>query len=370
MHIEHKNITIGELTQGYADNNEQGVVAYGGLLNVRPPFQREFVYNQKQRNEVIYTVLKGFPLNVMYWATTDDGQFELMDGQQRTISICQFVAGDFSIKIDGNALYFHNLNANDQKQILDYKLHIYICTGKPSDKLAWFEIINIAGEKLTDQELKNAMYTGKWLTDAKRHFSKTGCVAYQIGSDYLTGMPIRQDYLEKTLKWISQTDPKYNKDITQYMAQHQHDSDALQLWQYFQNVISWTKAKFPHYRKMMKGLEWGEFYNAHKDDILDAELLERRICELINDDEVENNKGIYAYLLKNDPKYLNLRTFSDKDRQKAYQAQKGICKICNEYFTIDDMEADHIIPWAKGGKTTFDNCQMLCQKCNRTKSGK
>lgn len=370
MQITHKNITIGELTAGYQDSGDNGVVAYDGLLNVRPPFQREFVYNKDQREAVIHTVLKGFPLNIMYWATCDDGKFELMDGQQRTVSICQFVAGDFSIKLDKNTVYFHTLDEHTQEQILNYPLHIYICTGTAKDKLDWFEIINIAGEKLTSQELKNAMYTGKWLTDAKRHFSKTGCVAYQIGGDYLTGTPIRQDYLEKTLKWISQTDPKYNKDITQYMAQHQHDSDALQLWQYFQNVISWTKAKFPNYRKMMKGLEWGEFYNAHKDDRLDADELEKHICELIDDDEVQSNKGIYAYLLKNDPKYLNLRAFSDKDRQKAYQAQKGICKICNNYFALTEMEADHIIPWIKGGKTILDNCQMLCQKCNRTKSDK
>ena len=183
MLIELKEILIREVANGYSNDNEEGVVGYGGLLNIRPKYQREFVYKDKQRNSVIETVQKNFPLNVMYWVKNDDGSFEVLDGQQRTISICEFVEGSFSIE----NFYFHNLQNVEKEQILDYKLMIYFCEGNDKEKLDWFKTINIAGEKLTDQELRNAIYTGTWLTDAKRYFSKTGCPAYSIGSDYMTG---------------------------------------------------------------------------------------------------------------------------------------------------------------------------------------
>ncbi|MBL7650113.1 MAG: DUF262 domain-containing protein, partial [Candidatus Hydrogenedentes bacterium] len=181
MKIELRNIKIADLVADYIDNNEEGVRGYGAKLNIRPAYQREFIYKDKQRAAVIETVRKNFPLNTMYWAVSDDGNFELMDGQQRTVSICQFVAGDFAIEIDKTTKFFHNLPADQKQQILDYELSVYVCDGTPSEKLDWFKIINIAGENLTDQELRNAMFTGPWLADAKRWFSKTGCPAYQIG---------------------------------------------------------------------------------------------------------------------------------------------------------------------------------------------
>ena len=178
MKIEMNEIPIREIFKGYIDSEENGIVAYSGLLNIRPAFQREFVYDDKKRNEVINTVRKGFPLNVMYWVKTNNGGYELMDGQQRTLSICQYINGDFSI----NYQYFHNLTEEEKEQILDYPLMIYICEGNDKEKLDWFKIINIAGEKLTNQELRNAIYTGTWLSDAKKYFSKSGCPAYQIGN--------------------------------------------------------------------------------------------------------------------------------------------------------------------------------------------
>ncbi len=184
----------------------------------------------------------------MYWAVRDDGDFEVIDGQQRTISFCQYVEGDFAFE----GRYFHNLQSDEQEQILDYKLMVYLCSGTDSEKLDWFRTINIAGEKLTDQELRNAVYAGSWVTDAKRYFSKTGCPAYAIGSDYMTGTPIRQDYLETVIKWIN------DGDIEGYMAKHQHKPNANELWLYFQKVIDWVKATFPTYRKEMKGVEWGD----------------------------------------------------------------------------------------------------------------
>lgn len=187
MQIQLKEITVRDVAEGYQDSAEKGVTGYGGKLNIRPAFQREFVYGQKERDAVLNTVMKGFPLNVMYWCATDDGTFELLDGQQRTISLCQYVSGDFSI---GNR-YFHSLTATEQKQILDYKLMIYICTGNDKEKLDWFRTINIAGVQLSNQELRNAVYSGSWVSDAKRYFSKNGCAAVKIGDKLLSGKMIR-----------------------------------------------------------------------------------------------------------------------------------------------------------------------------------
>ena len=363
MKIELKEIPIRELTDGYKDSADAGVVGYSGLLNIRPAFQREFIYKEKQRNEVINTVRKDFPLNTMYWAVAGDG-FELMDGQQRTVSICQYVQGDFAVEIDGSPRFFENLTPEKKKQILNYRISVYVCDGTEGEKLDWFKIINIAGEKLTDQELRNAIYTGPWLADAKKWFSRSSGPAYQIGEKYVNGSPIRQDFLEKTLDWISAG------KIEDYMSRHQHADDSQELWQYFQEVIAWVERIFPNYRKFMKGLDWGGFYNKYQHDKLNAAKLEQRIVELVEDDEVDNKKGIYEYLLTGNEKTLNLRAFVDKMKAATYEKQKGVCPICKKHFDIGAMEADHIIPWSKGGKTVPENCQMLCQLDNRTKSGK
>lgn len=363
MKISIKDVTIKDLVNGYENNAEAGVYGYFGKLNIRPAYQREFIYNEKQRNEVIRTIRKDFPLNTMYWAVTIAG-FELLDGQQRTMSICQYINGDFSVEIDGSPMFFNNLSEDKRKQILDYKLSVYVCEGTESERLEWFKIINIAGEKLTDQELRNAIYTGEWLTDAKRWFSRSGCPAYAIGERYINGSPIRQEFLEKALTWIS------DGKIEDYMSCHQHDADAQELWQSFQEVISWVNRIFPSYRKIMKGLDWGAFYYKHKNDKLNAAELEKRIVDLIEDDEVNNKKGIYEYLLTGNEKTLNMRSFDDKTKIKVYESQNGICPVCKQHFKIEEMEADHIIPWAQGGKTIQENCQMLCKKDNRTKSDK
>lgn len=365
MNIELKNIKVRDVVGGYNDNGEGGVVGYGGKLNIRPAFQREFIYGNKERDAVIKTVRQGFPLNTMYWAKTDEGNFELMDGQQRTISVCQYITDIIPIKFDeGHELAFNNLTADQQQQILDYELSVYVCDGTDSDKLDWFKTINIAGKPLTDQELRNAIYTGPWLADAKRWFSKTNGAADQLGEKYLNGSPIRQDYLEKAIDWIS------GGKIENYMSKHQQDADAQELWQYFQEILSWIERVFPEYRKMMKGLEWGRFYNEHKSDNLNAAILEKRIAELIEDDEVDSKKGIYEYLLTGDEKTLNLRTFDEKTKVMQYEKQKGICTNCKKHFEIDEMEADHVRPWCEGGKTITENCQMLCKDCNRRKSNK
>ena len=358
MKIELYQIIVRDVFNGYQNNDENGIVGYGGKLNIRPPYQREFVYDDKKRNAVIETVFKGFPLNVMYWSTNTDGTFELLDGQQRTLSLCAYANGDYSF----NSRYFHNLTETEKNQILDYPLMIYVCTGNDKERLDWFKTINIAGEKLTDQELRNANYTGSWLTDAKRYFSKTNCVAYNLASKYMNGKTIRQDYLETALKWIN------DSEIEAYMAHHQHCPNANELWLYFQSVIAWVQTVFPVYRQEMKGLDWGILFNRYGKADYDSKALEIRVKELMEDDEVTNKKGIYEYLLSGEERKLNLRAFTDKMKREAYERQNGICPKCNQHFEFDQMEGDHIIPWAKGGKTTAENCQMLCRRCNGVKS--
>lgn len=359
MKIQLKKITVKELAEGYKDEAEEGVVAYGGKLDVRPPYQREFIYDDAKRDAVINSINKDFPLNVMYWSVREDGKYEIIDGQQRTISICQYVNKEYSI----NGLAFHNLTKDKKEKILKYPLMIYLCSGTDTERLDWFEIINIAGVKLTDQELRNAVYAGTWLSDAKRHFSKTLCAAYQIGNKYLTGSANRQEYLERAIDWIS------NGDIKKYMSKHQHDQKATALWEYFKDVISWVKKTFPTYRKEMKGIEWGILYNKYKSKEFDSKKLEEKILALIDNDEIQSVKGIYTYLLTGEEKHLNLRTFDDRIKRKVYEKQKGICAKCKKHFELSEMHADHIDPWHEGGKTIESNCQMLCKADNRRKSG-
>jgi hypothetical protein len=370
--IDLKRITVREVARGYVDNNEGGVVGYDGKLNIRPKFQREFVYDGKKRNAVLETILKSFPLNVMYWAVNEDDTFEVLDGQQRTISFCQYVAGDFSILIDAHPMGFPNLTQTQKDQILDYELMVYLCEGNDKEKLDWFKTINIAGEKLTDQELRNAVYTGPWLTHAKSIFSKTNGAAYGLASKYVTGAPIRQQVLETALEWIS------GDRVDQYMADHQHDPNAAALWAYFQNVIGWAQATFPIYRKEMKGIEWGPLYDQFKDGLFDTKELEARVTMLMKNDDVTSRKGIYAYVLTGDERHLSIRQFSDNDKRAAFERQEGRCargthclspgnSAGDKVFDIGEMEADHIIPWSKGGRTSADNCQMLCLADNRRK---
>lgn len=371
MEIKMHEIPIGEIFDGYLDSAENGVVAYHGRLDVRPPFQREFIYKDAQRDEVIKTIRKGFPLNVMYWSISgknENGEetYELMDGQQRTISFCQYIAGDFSIDHQG----FDNLTDDERQQILDYKINVYICDGTDKEKLDWFKIINIIGEKLTDQELRNAIYTGPWLAEAKKKFSKPSGVAIKIGEPYVNGEPKRQAYLESALSWISDKD---DLKIEDYMATHQHDKNADELYNYFKTVIKWVETVFPtpkgkKPRKEMKGLKWGILYNKYGST--QKISLADKVDKLMADEEITKKSGIYEYLLSGEEKFLSLRGFRESEKRTAYEKQKGVCAICNEKFDYDQMQGDHIIPWSKGGKTEIGNCQMLCEKCNLEKKAK
>jgi len=362
MKIELKEIPIRDVAKNYVDNEEDGVIGYDGTLNIRPKYQREFIYDDKKRNAVIDSVLNGFPLNVMYWVVNGKSAFEILDGQQRTVSICRYVAGDYSVVIDGMPKTFHNLTKVDKDKILDYKVLVYFCEGTDKEIISWFKIINIAGEKLTDQELRNAVYTGPWLSHAKSIFSKTNCAAYNLSKDYVKGVPIRQELLQTAIDWIA------GGDIEGYMSAHQNDPNANELWTYFQNVINWVQLTFPNYRKEMKGIDWASLYNEFHKTTYDTTTLEEEITKLMMDDDVNNKRGIYSYVLTRNEKHLSIRAFSEAQKRAAYEKQKGICKKCGNPFKLKEMEADHITPWSKGGKTMPENCQMLCKGCNRRKS--
>lgn len=365
MEIKELKVTVRDVYEGYFNDAEEGVVGYNDKLDIRPKYQREFVYKDNQRDEVICTVMKGLPLNVIYWCKVkkDDGSdgYEVLDGQQRTISLCEYVDGSFSV----DDKYFYNLPKDLKEKILNYPLFVYVCDGTDSEKLEWFRIINIAGEKLTDQELRNAVYAGSWTSDAKRYFSKTGCAASTLAEDYLKGSSIRQEYLETAIIWAAAAE---GKSIESYMAEHQNDPSAVHLWNYFRSVIDWIQAIFPKKRKEMKGLPWGLFYNQHgKRTDLDPKRLELEIQRLMGDEDVTKKSGIYEYLLTGDERTLSIRAFDNREKLAAYERQHHKCVYCNQEFEFSDMHGDHIIPWSKGGKTVAENCQMLCRDCNLRK---
>ena len=381
MKIKLQKITIKDLVKGYKRDEESSeVVAFAdengkARLNIRPKYQREFVYKDEQQKAVIDTVLKGFPLNSMYWVKNarSNFEFEVLDGQQRTISICEFYEGNFSL----NERYFHTLADDEKKKFLDYELMIYECEGEDSQKLEWFRVINIAGEKLYEQELRNAIYTSAWLSDAKYRFSKRNCLAEQKGAKYIKAVAIRQEILQKALMWfVGKNDDKL---ICEYMAKSAKDEkNADELWGYFCSVIDWVEMKFVNYREQMKSVEWGFLYNQFKDIKLDKDELEAKIAVLMQDEEVQKKSGIYEYVLSGDERKLGLRSFDERTKIEVYEKQAGICAgikgfVCpykDKKIELKQMEADHIIPWSKGGKTTKENCQMLCRECNRVKSNK
>lgn len=364
MKIELVKVKIKDLVDRFHIDNSTGAVSgFGGKLNIQPKYQRDFIYGDKEQKEVIRTVRKGFPLNIMYWSKNPDGTFELLDGQQRTRSICRYMTETFSV--DGYT--FSNLTPEEIKRVEDYEIMVYICEGEEREKLDWFEIVNIAGKPLTPQELRNSVYTGDWLTDAKKYFSGKDPAVNRYGrGKYMKRSGDRQEILEDVLGWIS------GGKIEEYMSHHQKDTNARDLIKYFEMVIDWVESVFLEYDKEMIGLPWGELYNEHKDDGFEkiAEENTRRAQELREDYEVQNKSGIYRYILTDEEKWLNLRQFNKSEAKTKYAQQKGICPICLKHFEFEEMEADHINPWSKGGKTEVSNLQMLCRKCNHEKSNR
>ena len=373
MTIKQISVTVRDITKGYVNNDEQGVRGYNGLLDIRPPYQREFIYNDKEQQAVINTVLKGYPLNVMYWVKrSDDAEcpYEVMDGQQRTLSLCEYVAGKFSYEFKN----FFNQPPDIQQRILDYELTVYVCEGEHSEKLEWFKTINIAGKALYEQEILNAIYAGPFVSDAKRHFSKSNCGAYKLGKDLVNGSPIRQDFLKVALNWMAEHEQREGKAQSRvgYMAQHQHDPNANNLWTYFQNVLNWaiTNFEMKKFKRIMKGLNWALYYDKFHDTTLDTVALAQRISVLMRDSEIQRPAGIIPYVLTGDERELDLRGFPEDIKLAVWEKQKHICPMCNKEFDFEFMDGDHIIPWSKGGRTVIENCQMLCHECNLHKGAK
>lgn len=379
MDIDPLRVTIEELVEGFKDESldDGPVVGWGGNLNIRPSYQREFIYtgkNRHKRDKVIETILNDHPLGVMYWAELDNGKYEVLDGQQRIMSICQYVAQKrFAYK----GREFHSLEEDEQIKFNEYdKMTVYICKGKPSEKIEWFETINIAGLTLTTQEMNNAVFHGAWVDNAKQYFSKTSCPADTNWGKYIASNVDhrRQELLELAIKWrimgMKNQDGK-PMSVREYMSSNK-ENDAKELWEHFESVMKWAKKTFK-YRSIMKGLNWGKLYYNHKDDVLDPIELETRIDNLIKDeyDELKSTKGIYEYVLTDDKHCLDIRKFNKGEREKLYARCGGTCIRCGEEnFTIEQMEADHIDPWKEGGNTRMDNAQMLCKPCNRRKGAK
>ena len=378
MKIKLHQITVKDVFNGYKDHgDDNGVVGYGSKLDIRPPYQRNFVYDLNQAKSVMNTVLNNFPLNVMYWVINGENSYEVLDGQQRTLSVMQFLDHKFPITWNGQTMYVDSLPDDLYDRVINYEFMIYWCEGTDSEKLNWFRTVNIAGEKLTDQELRNVAYVGPWLNDAKRHFSKRNCVAKKLADPYVKGDPNRQELLERALKWISE---EKGIVIDEYMAQHRSNDDADELWQYWQDIIRWVQKIFPTYHNQMKGLDWGGFYSTYRKNKYNSTKLNVDIDNLLQDDEIKSAKGIWQYELTKDyepnaTRYLHLRTFSDADKHKKYKEQNGICPICkaeglDKTWKLSEMEGDHVIPWSKGGKTEYSNLEMLCKKHNESKGNR
>lgn len=366
MQIKLQQIKVSDLVKGYENKQEEGVVGFDGKLDIRPAYQREFIYKGDQQEAVIETVLKGFPLNVIYWFKRAEDQYELLDGQQRTMSICEFICSNaFCITVDDRPLHYQNLTEDQKQKILDYELQVYVCEGSDSELLDWFKVINTAGEKLREQELRNAIYSGKWTTEIKRYFSKSNCVAYQIGKDYIKGTPIRQDYLETVIKWICQKQKVSSIDA--YMAAHQHDKCDKELWPYFSKVINWVETTFPEYHKTMLGVEWGRLYNLYGDMPVNPVEIGKLVKQLLADEDVTDDKGIYEYVFDKKEKHLSIRSFTDRMKNVAYDRQDRKCAVCGKEFAISELEAHHIKPWAQGGATVAENCEMVCKECHHEK---
>ena len=401
VHDKTKGFTIRDLCEGYTGNDDgyttDSVYGYNGKLNIRPAYQRNNVYNDKKRDAVIQTILDNCPLNVMYWVDKEDGTYEMLDGQQRSLAICNFVAGHFSVTSDRFPKSvphqdFPNLQMNMTdlaNEILDYELDIYVCKGTASEKLKWFHVINTSGEPLNEQELRNSSYTGKWLSNAKGYFSSANGRGVSLADinpnngrqePILSGSWNRQEYLETALAWAA-----FQDDITidDYMLRHRGDNDASELWQTFSKIVEWVRGKFVSYNSSLKTFNWGEIYKKYHNNEFNGNIITKNssdihneIVRLMGDDEVTANmKGIYQYIIYGDGKYLQIRQFDEKTARVIYEKQKHHCPYCvkegnNREYAFKEMHADHIKPWSKGGKTEESNCQMLCSSHNESKGSK
>lgn len=380
------DITIRDICDGFVYNEYEGRGLFGlsGKLTIQPEYQRNYIYAQENRESgVIDSVIKGYPLGLIYFNKVADDKFEVLDGQQRITSIGRYITNKFPIK-DQNGMeqYFDGLNQHIQNQILDTHLLIYECAGTETEIKEWFKIINIKGIPLNDQELLNAVYSGTFVTLAKEEFSNSQNANIQKWSAYVSGTVNRQDYLKTALEWVS------NNNISDYMSAHRNDDNIAELKQYFTTVVDWVSSVFQNIEPEMRGLEWGRLYEKYHRQAYDPKIIESKVKELYADPYVKNRKGIFEYVLGGcvDTKLLDVRVFDEATKRAVYAQQTqhaeashtSNCPLCalghdannSKIWKLSDMDADHVTTWSKGGATDIKNCQMLCKSHNRAKGNK
>ena len=380
------DLTVDDICRGFVYNELEGKGLFGwdGKLVIQPEYQRNYIYADGKKDvAVVDSLLKEYPLGLIYFVKADDDRYEVLDGQQRITSFGRFVRGKFPVvDAEGMPHYFDGLNAEEQKRILGSKLTIYVCEGAETEIKEWFKTINIAGVPLVEQELLNAIYSGPFVTAAKEVFSNSGNSEMQKWKCYVAGDEQRQKILETALKWVS------GGKVQDYMGRHRFDKDCRELKTYFTSVIDWIDGVFKGVKDEMCGLEWGRLYEAYRKTAYNPEKVWRRVEELYGDEFVTDRRGIFEYVLggEKETRLLNVRVFSDKEKKQVYARQtadaekRGVsnCPLCavgheasaKRIWKIGDMDADHVTAWSKGGATDIANCQMLCKTHNRAKGNR
>lgn len=382
------NIIVKEICDGFVYNELEGKGLFGlsGKLTIQPEYQRNYIYSSdggKKEVAVIESVLKEYPIGLIYFNKVSDSNLEVLDGQQRITSLGRFITEKFAIKDEnGMEQYFSGMAKDKQAKILNTKLLIYECEGVESEIKEWFKTINIAGVPLNDQELHNAVYSGPFVTLAKEEFSNSRNSNIQKWSAYISGSVNRQDFLERALDWVSKG------KIEDYMSHHRYDKNITELKNYFNSVIDWASSVFTDAESEMRGLEWGRFYEQYHKKAYSPAKVSAEVHKLYGDLYVKNRKGIFEYILGGsvDTKLLDVRVFDDATKKSVYEIQtaeaevkgKSNCPLCaighdankSKIWKLSEMDADHVAAWSKGGKTSAKNCQMLCKTHNRAKGNR
>lgn len=380
------DLTVKDINEGFVYNEYEGkgLFGWGGRLTIQPEYQRNYIYADGKKDvAVIDSLLKGYPLGLLYFVKVGEDKYEILDGQQRVTSFGRYITSKFAIKDEnGMEQYFDGLSEDKKKKILDSQLTIYICEGEESEIKEWFKTINIVGVPFNNQELLNAIYSGPFVTKAREEFSNSNNANIQKWSAYIRGDVNRQDFLATALNWVSKG------NIDNYMSQHRFDDNINELKTYFNSVITWASTVFKDVKSDMRGLEWGRLYETYRNVSYDPNKVSETLCKLYSDPQVQDTKGICEYILGGckDTKLLNIRVFDDNTKRTVYEKQtldaveKKIsnCPLCalgndnnkNRIWEIREMEADHVTAWSKGGSTDINNCQMLCQMHNRAKGNR
>jgi 5-methylcytosine-specific restriction endonuclease McrA len=380
------SLTVKDICEGFVYNELEGKGLFGlaGKLTIQPEYQRNYIYADGKKDvAVIESILKGYPLGLLYFNKPSSDKLEVLDGQQRITSFGRYVTNKFAVKDEhGMEQYFSGLAADKQAKILETKLLIYECEGEESEIKEWFKTINIAGVPLNNQELLNAIYSGPFVTLGKAEFSNSRNANIHKWSAYVTGSANRQQFLERALDWVSKG------DIDKYMSLHRYDTNIDELKTYFNTVIDWISGVFTHIESEMQGLEWGRLYEQYHKQGYDAKAVSAEVQKLYGDPYVKNRKGIFEYILGGlvNPKLLDVRVFDEATKKTVYRNQTTLaeskgesnCPLCalghdankTKIWKLQDMDADHVAAWSKGGATDINNCQMLCKTHNRSKGNR